>query len=62
MSHTYPLHVHYHRCPKCGKILESRKDYQYVLGKYVKQLRCTHCRHAFSETKPWRPKFRLFNP
>ena len=50
-EHTWDLIVHYHRCPKCGNIIESRDDYEYRLGKYQKDLICEKCSHAFTETK-----------
>ena len=47
-SHTWDLVLRYHLCPKCKRIIESRKDYTYSSGKYVKDLNCTHCGHEFT--------------
>jgi uncharacterized C2H2 Zn-finger protein len=41
--HTWDILIMYHRCPKCGFVFENREAYQYVLGKYLKQLRCPRC-------------------
>lgn len=51
-THTWDLYVHYHSCPECGAIIESRDDYEYQLGKYIKHLDCHRCGHSFTETKP----------
>lgn len=56
-SHTWDLHVHYYKCPKCGVILENREDYQYRLGKYEKDLECPQCHHQFTVRKRARPTF-----
>ncbi len=47
MTHTWPLYVHYHRCPSCGYIIESRKDYVYEMGKWIKDVTCNRCKNAF---------------
>lgn len=54
-THTWDIVVRYHRCPACGTILESRDDYTYRFGMYVKQLTCLHCGHAFTDTRRSRP-------
>lgn len=41
MTHTWPLHISYHACPKCGRILENRIQ-------AGKQLICPHCKTPFS--------------
>jgi len=56
-EHTWPLYVRYHRCPKCGAIIESREDFHYVLGQYQKDLECQRCQHAFTITKQVTPTF-----
>lgn len=56
-DHTWPLYVHYHACPKCGFIIESREDYRYVMGKYKKELQCPRCNNSFKEIKPTTPTF-----
>ena len=40
--------VHYHRCPECGYIMESRRDYDNRFGKYMKDLICRRCHHQFT--------------
>lgn len=50
-SHTWEIVHHYHLCPRCKRIVESRQDYRYILGRYIKELECPHCRHAFSLTQ-----------
>lgn len=54
--HTWDLTLHYHRCPKCGMILESRDDYRYQLGGYVKDLDCHRCGHQWTLRKRTTPK------
>jgi uncharacterized C2H2 Zn-finger protein len=49
--HTWDLIVHYHLCPKCGKIIESREDYRYQKGAWTKQLRCPKCSTLFIARK-----------
>lgn len=56
-DHTWDVHVEYHRCPKCKKILESRKPFVYRLGKYVKEIECEACGHRFTEVKKRKPRF-----
>lgn len=46
-DHTYDLYLTYHRCPKCGNIFESRSDYMYQMGKYVKNLECPKCKNSY---------------
>lgn len=43
MTHTWELYLHYHECPKCGRIIESRKD--------VEELKCPYCNHSFTLKK-----------
>ncbi len=56
-SHSWDMHVHYHRCPECGAVFESRDDYEYRMGKYQKDLECTRCGATFSTTKHHKQKF-----
>lgn len=56
-THTWDLVIHYHRCPACGLIIESRQDYKYRLGKYQKDITCRRCLHHFILTKPTQPRF-----
>lgn len=42
-KHTWDLYIAYHRCPDCGFVFEDRNDYRYVLGKYIKDVRCGRC-------------------
>lgn len=46
--HTWDLTVHYHRCPECGYIFESRDKYFYRLGTYIKELQCCRCHNHFT--------------
>lgn len=50
-EHTWDLIFQYHRCDKCGWIIESREDYQYRMGEYVKDLECPRCHHFFQLSK-----------
>lgn len=54
-THTWEIVIHYHRCLKCGWIIESREDFDYRLGRYQKDLVCPRCQYAFSITKQSRP-------
>lgn len=54
-THTWDLSLAYHRCPKCGKIFENRKDYVYQMGKLVKDLQCPNCGHAYILEKNQQP-------
>lgn len=56
-THTWDLILHYHKCPSCGMIIESRQDYKYRLGKYQKALECRRCHHEFIVYKPSPPRF-----
>ena len=56
-EHTWDIIVHYHRCPECGYIIESRQEFTYRLGKYQKELACERCQHNFQVTKPSKPSF-----
>ncbi|MBB65138.1 MAG: hypothetical protein CMO81_08745 [Waddliaceae bacterium] len=50
-KHTWKITLHYHRCGECGYIIESRKDYEVLLGEYVKELQCKRCGHRFTAKK-----------
>jgi len=50
-THTWNLYLHYHRCPKCGYIIESRQDFEDRFGKYVKDIVCDRCYHRFTLNK-----------
>lgn len=54
-EHTWDLIYHYHRCPKCGKVIESREDFVYRLGKYQKEVVCERCQFRFLVTKERAP-------
>lgn len=56
-SHTWELVHHYHLCPLCNRIIESRQDYIYRLGQYVKEIECPYCAHFFTliQKKKLRP-------
>lgn len=55
--HTWDLILQYHRCPKCGNIIESREDFHRRLSAWVKDVRCERCRHVFELTKARKPSF-----
>ncbi len=50
-THTWNIIIHYHRCPSCGKIIESRDDYVYEAGKQHKDLVCPRCLRGFTAVK-----------
>jgi uncharacterized C2H2 Zn-finger protein len=50
-KHTWDLYIRYHKCPSCNYIIESREDYEYEMGKYIKHLECSRCKHEFTEVK-----------
>lgn len=50
-NHTWDLIIEYHRCPDCGYIIESREDYRYLFGKWVKDVSCERCGKHFKLTK-----------
>jgi hypothetical protein len=51
-NHTWEIVIHYHQCPKCKQIIESRKKYEYTSGQYSKEVNCLHCGHHFNVTQP----------
>jgi len=55
--HTWDINIQYHRCPKCGFILENRDNWQYRLGKYQKDLECPRCKQSFTVIKKTKPRF-----
>lgn len=57
MTHTWELNLYYHECPECGRIIESRKDFSLISGKYVKVLKCPSCNHRFILEKPGKRPF-----
>lgn len=59
-SHTWKLYLRYHRCPKCGFIIESRDDFENRFGKYVKELSCSRCHQRFTISKDSKPTFGPF--
>ena len=50
-DHTWKLYYQYHRCSDCGYVFESRSDYTYQMGKYIKNLECPRCKAEFTEEK-----------
>lgn len=48
-THSYDIFLRYHACPKCGKIVESRRNYKYRLGEREKELQCPRCSHKWTE-------------
>lgn len=55
--HTWDLVLQYHRCLRCGNIIESRIDFTYRLGTWVKDVRCDRCGHSFEVAKVRKPAF-----
>ena len=53
-EHTWDLIITYHRCPKCGFILEDRHIYEYRNGGYYKDLECPRCHQKWEAKKPGR--------
>jgi hypothetical protein len=51
-THTYDIVIDYHKCEKCGNIIESRKGYVYQLGKYIKEVQCDRCSHTMTLERP----------
>ncbi len=51
MTHTWELYLRYNQCPKCGRIIECRKD--------VKEQKCPSCNHLFTveKKKSTKPEF-----
>lgn len=56
-THTWNIYIHYHACPKCGYIIESRQDYEERLKTYEKDLKCPRCQHEFTLIKKPKPTF-----
>lgn len=56
-THTWDLIVDYHRCPKCGWIIENRHIYEYRSGKYRVELECDRCHHQSTAIKRSRLTF-----
>jgi len=52
-EHTWDLIIQYHRCPYCEKIVESRDDYHYQLGSWIKEVTCDRCGRTFTLKKNW---------
>ena len=56
-DHTWDLNLRYHRCPKCGFIIESREGFEYRFSKWEKDLECPRCHHRFTDTLQRKPGF-----
>jgi len=50
-AHNWELIWHYHECPECGFVFESRRDFRYRMGRYLKELECPRCGAAFTLKK-----------
>lgn len=55
--HTWDLILQYHRCPKCGYVIESRNDFTFHKNRGVKEVTCSRCNHAFELTKERKSTF-----
>lgn len=55
--HTWDLVLQYHRCPKCGYIIESREGFRHRLGSWMKEVQCDRCKHSFELKKDRKPSF-----
>jgi uncharacterized C2H2 Zn-finger protein len=53
--HTWPIVFHYHRCPECKKVLESRKPYETRRNRKELDLECPHCQAKFTVSEEVRP-------
>ncbi|MBA3239500.1 MAG: hypothetical protein H0T62_14320 [Parachlamydiaceae bacterium] len=51
-SHTWDTVIQYHLCPNCKRIIESRVDFVYRLGKYIKELECPYCKKEITLLQP----------
>lgn len=56
-THTWDIIIQYHRCPHCGNIIESRQDYEYQMGKWLKEVICDRCKKATCFESKIKPKF-----
>jgi hypothetical protein len=43
--HTFSRQLEYHQCQKCARLFESRHDFVYDLGEWVKKIECPLCHH-----------------
>ena len=56
--HTWDLIVEYHRCPKCGYILESRQGFvRDAEGNWSKNVSCERCGNSFAVHKERKSSF-----
>lgn len=51
MTHTYPLHLSYRKCPHCQHIIECRQDFRYQMGRYEREITCPKCKKTFIDIK-----------
>jgi DNA-directed RNA polymerase subunit RPC12/RpoP len=49
--HDWDIIHEYHRCDKCGQILENRERWQRRLAQIELDLECHRCGHHFTLTK-----------
>lgn len=56
-AHTWDLVIDYQRCPKCGFIIESREEFHYQMGSWVKEISCDRCGNVFTVTNNHKPTF-----
>lgn len=51
MTHTYPLHLSYRKCPECGYIIECRQGFHYRMGRYEREITCPQCTKHFIDVQ-----------
>lgn len=51
MTHTWDIHLHYHRCPHCGYIAENRDKFEYESLQFVKKVSCPRCKKEFKDAQ-----------
>ncbi|GAB4236676.1 MAG: hypothetical protein Tsb0021_16440 [Chlamydiales bacterium] len=55
-THTWDIYLDYHRCPKCGYIIEDRQTFYYSMGQDLKDLMCPRCKKTFTIKKRGSPR------
>jgi hypothetical protein len=52
---TCKIIIHYHRCPSCGFIQESREDFHIQNNHLQKKIQCIRCGENFIIVKEKKP-------